>query len=67
MSRQECRSLTQSKRRVGLTVDSFGSRSQGDVEDPPMGVRGPSAAPECGERRLLEADDALTCRVWGWR
>ena len=30
-----------------------------------MGVRGPSAAPECGERRPLDAGDALTCEVLG--
>ena len=29
-----------------------------------MGVRGPSAAPACGERRLLDAGGALTCRFW---
>jgi hypothetical protein len=39
--------------------------SQVDVEHPSMGVRGPSAAPECGERRQLDAGDALTCRYGG--
>jgi hypothetical protein len=29
--------------------------------------RGPSAAPERHERRPLDAGDALTCGVWGWR
>ena len=48
-------------------VDQLGSRSQADVEDPPVGVRGPSAAPEGSERHWLEAGDALTCSVWGWR
>ena len=63
MSRQACRSLGPVKRRVALMVDQLGSRSQADVEDPPVGVRGPSAAPEGGERRWLEAGDALTCSV----
>ena len=32
---------------------------------PPTSVRGPSAAPERGERRRYSTDDALTCEVGG--